>query len=102
MLVTRLFGLLSCSNFAMFLFWILLFCDLALRHPLVTVDSNRHRHGLGVRRPVNWQQRTPHPPNDWKKASHVQMAFAPIAICFQFVPSLTARHGTEPVPPALK
>jgi hypothetical protein len=31
-----------------------------------------------------------------------QMAFAPIAICFQLVPSLMARHGTEPVPPALK
>ena len=25
---------------------------------------------LGVRRPVNWQQRTPHPPNDWKQSIH--------------------------------
>lgn len=28
--------------------------------------------------------------------------FTPMAICFQFVPSLTARHGTDPVPPALR
>src|ERR1035441_7675739 len=69
-LLTRLFGLLSWSHFAMLLFWILLFHDLDLRHPLVTVDRNRHRHRLGVRRPVNWQQRTPHPPNDWKQSAH--------------------------------
>src|SRR4051794_7512552 len=31
-----------------------------------------------------------------------QMAFAPMAICFQFVPSLKARHWTELVPPALR
>ena len=30
-------------------------------------DSNR----LGVRRPVNRQQRTPHPPNDWIQAVHL-------------------------------
>ena len=32
---------------------------------------------------------------------HDQIAFAPIAICFQFVPSLNARHRTDPVPPAV-
>jgi hypothetical protein len=30
----------------------------------------RDRNRLGVRRPVNWQQRTPHPPNDWKQSAH--------------------------------
>jgi hypothetical protein len=33
-------------------------------------------------------------------ATCTQMAFTPIAICFQFAPSEMARHGTEPVPPA--
>jgi len=37
-----------------------------------------------------------------RQSIHTQTAFAPIAICFQFVPSLIARHGTAPVPPALK
>src|SRR6185436_13343140 len=31
-----------------------------------------------------------------------QIAFAPMAICFQFVPSLIARQGTLPVPPVLR
>ena len=30
----------------------------------------------------------------------VQMALTPMATCFQFVPSLTARQGMPPVPPA--
>ena len=30
------------------------------------------------------------------------MALTPMAICFQLVPSLMARHGTLPVPPALR
>jgi len=48
----------------------------ALEHQaIVTAEANllrfsvpgrhhRDRRGLGVRRPVNWQQWTPHPPND--------------------------------------
>ena len=32
----------------------------------------------------------------------LQMQLAPMATCFQFVPSLMARHGTLPVPPALR
>ena len=31
--------------------------------------------------------------------ARTQMALLPMAICFQFVPSEMARHGTEPVPP---
>jgi hypothetical protein len=30
-----------------------------------TSRNYRDRRRLGVRWPVNWQQRTPHPPNDW-------------------------------------
>ena len=32
---------------------------------------HRDRRRLGVRRPVNRQQRTPHPPNDWIQAVHL-------------------------------
>src|ERR1035441_1856229 len=31
----------------------------------------RDRNRLGVRWPVNWQQRTPPPPNDWIQAVHL-------------------------------
>jgi len=35
-------------------------------------------------------------------AARTQMALMPMATCFQFVPSLTARHGMPPVPPAVR
>src|ERR1019366_7538383 len=73
--------------------------------PLLRFPFPGRHHGdrrrLGVRLPVNWQQRTPHPPNDWIQTVH-QMQFAPSAICFQLVPSENATHRTPPVPPALR
>ena len=63
---------------------------------------HRHNNRLAVRLALHDRkhQRTPHPPDDGKHATH--NAFAPIATCFQFVPSLTAMHATEPVPPAVR
>src|ERR1017187_10365254 len=101
----------------MIVFGVVLFCTVNLLSFSVPGRHYRDRNRLGVRRPVNWQQRTSHPPNDWIQTVHLvffcltwepsndasnQIAFAPIATCFQFAPSLMAMHGTEPVPPALK
>jgi hypothetical protein len=85
----------------MILFAVVLFGTVNLFSFSVPGRHHRDRHRLGVRRPVNWQQRTPHSPNNRIQAVH-QIALTPIAICFQFAPSLIARHGTLPVPPALK
>ena len=58
------------------------------------------------------EERPPLPPDDGihfahnrmasaaRTAARTQMALAPMATCIQFVPSLMAMHGTEPVPPA--
>src|ERR1041385_6463208 len=74
---------------------------LCVVHRRLVLDG-RHRRRRR-RRPgiiILDDERTPRPPNDGIQAGHI--AFAPIAICFQFVPSLNARHGTAPVPPALR
>ena len=75
------------------------------RHGLVAVRKDFGRH----RRNVLNHQRTPLSPNDWIQFVHKwpmrlasQIVFAPMAICFQNAPSETARHGTAPVPPAVR
>jgi hypothetical protein len=70
MLLTRLLGRLSDSNLAMIFFGVVLFAILNLLTFPVPGRHYRDRRRLGVRRPVNWQQRTPHPPNDWKQSIH--------------------------------
>src|SRR5204863_5852555 len=75
---------------------------LCVVHRRLVLDG-RHR-GRRRRRPgviILDDERTPRPPNDriqpLASVAHTHIAFAPIAICFQFVPSLNARHGTAPV-----
>ena len=66
-----------------------------------TNQRRRLRHCGRNRRSgiINRKQRAPGASNDRKQVVH-QMAFAPMATCFQFEPSEMARHGTEPEPPA--
>src|SRR5437879_8892511 len=74
---------------------------LCVVHRRLVLDG-RHRRRRR-RRPgiiILDDERTPRPPDDWIQPGHI--AFAPIAICFQFTPSEIATHGTAPVPPALK
>ena len=55
----------------MILFGVVLFAIVNLLRLPIPGRHHRDRHRLGVRRPVNWQQRTPHPPNDWIQAVHL-------------------------------